>query len=332
MPFNLAEFSKLQTDPIRKGVIQNLLRKGRILEFLPFENVNALENVAVQWTKLPGVAFRRINMGYTASNGAYRQVSEALYGFGGDIEFDRVFDKLTNTVVNPKVDQMLQKTTAMALNFNDYFINGDHASDPDGFEGLKKRISNMPSRQLVSASGSTDILDPTSSAANARKFLDKFEDAYDAAGGGSEEPSIICCNRGMKLGIGRVLRYLQIQGGNVLDVTKDQFGRKQFEYMGTPIIDMGLKADQSTEIIGNTEDPGDGGNDATSMYFVPFSIEQGITGMQLSDMEVYDPLDGGEQESKPVNMMRIDWWVGLAGFGSYGASRLYKIEKPSAWT
>jgi hypothetical protein len=213
--------------------------------------------------------------------------------------------------------------------FNDYFINGDHATDSLGFEGLKKRISNMPSRQTVSAAAS-DALDPTASAANARAFLDKWEEAHYKANGG--DVKFICMNEGLYYGFARVLRYLNVQGGPLVDTTKDLFDRTVITYKGAQFVDMGWKKDQSTLIIGEDEDPGDSGDDATSVYFVPVNMEQGIIGIQLSEMEVYDPLDGGEMDDAPATLMRIDWWCGLAGMGSYGPTRLQHIEKSSAWT
>ena len=331
MAVTLAHVAKLEDKPLRKGIIMNLLREGPILEYLPFENVNALTNVAVRWTSLPSVAFRRINTGYTRSEGDVEQVYEAVYGFGGEIELDRVFDKVTGSMIkDPRQLQIEMKTKAMALKFNEYFIKGDHAVDADGFEGLKKRIANGASRQLIRASATTDILDPTASTANARRFIDKWEEAMYSANGG--DINVILCNEKMKWGLGRVLRYAGISGGQWLDTTTDSFDREILTYKGAPILDMGLESDQTTEVIPLNETADDAGADATSVYFVPFNDEHGITGIQLSEMEVYDPLEGGERETMPSKLVRVEWWVGLAGFGSYGPTRLYNIETPASWT
>lgn len=331
MAVTLAHVAKLEDKPLRKGIIMNLLREGPILEYLPFENVNALTNVAVRWTSLPSVAFRRINTGYTRSEGDVEQVYEAVYGFGGEIELDRVFDKVTGSMIkDPRQLQIEMKTKAMALKFNEYFIQGDHAVDADGFEGLKKRIANGASRQLIRASATTDILDPTASTANARRFIDKWEEAMYSANGG--DINVILCNEKMKWGLGRVLRYAGISGGQWLDTTTDSFDREILTYKGAPILDMGLESDQTTEVIPLNETADDAGADATSVYFVPFNDEHGITGIQLSEMEVYDPLEGGERETMPSKLVRVEWWVGLAGFGSYGPTRLYNIETPASWT
>ena len=112
----------------------------------------------------------------------------------------------------------------------------------------------------------------------------------------------------------------------------DMFDREVQTYKGARFVDAGLKSDQTTEIITVTEDPGDGGNDGTSAYFVPFNKEQGIIGIHLDPMEIYDPLQGGEMDTAPANLVRIDYWAGLCGFGSYGPTRMHSIENPANWT
>jgi hypothetical protein len=177
----LAQLAKLETNPLRKTVIMNLLRKAKIMEVLPFTNVNALQSVAVRWRTLPSVDFRKINEGYTSNEtGDTEQVWESVYGFGGDITYDRVLDKIAGSMItDPKRLQMDMKLAAMAFKFNDYFINGDHATEPDGFEGLKKRVAGMPTRQTVGfAASNAAALDPTASAAAAGVHRLPGEDAH----------------------------------------------------------------------------------------------------------------------------------------------------------
>jgi hypothetical protein len=334
-PLTLAHVAKLEQDPLRKGIIMNLLRYTKVMELLPFEEVNSLTSVAIRWTNLPDVAFRRINEGYNTSHGDVDTVTESVYVFGGDIELDVIFDKpqlKSNYITDPRQLQIDMKTMAMSYKFNDYFINGDHLVDEDGFEGLKVRINEMPSRQKIRASSTTDILDPTASAANARRFLDKWEEAYYTAGGGAQTPNVILCNEGLKWGFGRVLRYLGTAASVVTDITKDLFDREYPTYKGARIIDMGLKQDQLTEVIPNNETAEDAGTDATSVYFVPFGTEQGVTGIQVGPMETRFPTGDSERETKPTKLIRLEWIVGLAGFGSYGPTRLHNIETPASWT
>ncbi len=330
MTMTLAHLAKIETQVLRKGIIMTLLRYSSMMEVIPWEAVSSLSSVAVRTRILPTVAFRKINEGYTPNEGDLEQVWESVYGFGGEIKFDRVFEKIKNTIVDPKVTQTELKLKAMALTFNDYFINGDHAVDEDGFEGLKKRVANMPSRQTVwAAASNAAALDVTASTANAKTFFDKLEEAHYKCNRG--QVNAIFLNEAMYYGIGRAARYAQLASGGWLDVTKDSFDRTITTWKGAPLIDVGLKRDQSTEIITDSETAGDSGSDATSIYMASFDMTEGLTGIQLGDMEVYDPLAGGEAESTPTKLLRIDWWCGLASFGNYGITRLRNVEGASNW-
>lgn len=331
MTITLAQLVKLETDPKKQYIIANLLREVKIMETLPFTNVNSLKSIAVRYRILPSVAFRKIGAGYTASEGDVEQVWEAVYALGGEINYDRVFEMVSNTIVDMKKLQTDMKVQSLAMTFNDYFINGDHASDADGFEGLKKRVSNMPSRQTVYFAGaSSAALDPTASAANGRAFFDALEQMHYKTNRGDHNAFI--CNEGTKWGVGRVARYIAFAGGNILEVTKDSFDRQIPTLWGSPVIDIGLKKDQSTEIITDTETAGDAASDATSIYAMAFNEQQGVTGIQLRNLEIYDPLNGGEQESLPAKQLRLEWWLGLASFGSYGICRGCNFEGASGWT
>lgn len=331
MAYTLAQLAKLEVDPLRKYVMMNLLRYVRLMEYIPWQNVDSLKVIATRWKTLPTVAFRRINEGYTPNEGQDEQVWESLYALGGEVKFDRVFKKVKNTIVDPYKNETDKKLTALALTFNNYLINGDHATDPDGFEGLKKRITGAPARQTVYFAGAAAAaLDPTASAANGRAFFDKLEELHYKTNGGQLQS--IMMNEGMVYGLGRVARYIQASGGNFLDVTQDSFDRQVLTFKGAPCVDTGLLADQSTQVITDSETAGDAGTDATSIYGMSFDEQNGITGIQLSDIEVYDPLNGGEQEATPTTLMRIEWWLGLAGFGSYGITRGANVEGASNWT
>lgn len=332
MALTLAHLAKLEIDPLRKYVMQNLLRDAKVMEVIPWNDVNSLTSIAVRWRNLPSVAFRKINAGYTPSEGDTEQVWESVYALGGEIKFDRVFDKVKNTIVDIKQMQSDMKIKAMALTFNDYFINGDHGVDADGFEGLKKRVAAMPSRQTVYFAGASSAgLDPTASVANANTFFNKLEEAHYKCNAG--QVNAVFCNEGIYYGIGRVARFLNASGGMFLDATKDSFDRTIVTWKGAPLIDVGLKADQTTEIITETETGGTGVNNTTSVYMCSFNEQQGVVGIQLPPgLEVYDPLNGGEQESTPTKLLRVEWWLGLAGFGSYGVTRALNVEGASNWT
>jgi len=320
-PITLSQVAKLQNNPGFKGVIQNIIRESRVLEYMSFQNVDSLEVQAVRWIKLPETDFRQINAGYQKVSGDVDHVYESLYAFGADMQMDRVYDKLGGYIKDPRQENIEMITKSAGYKFKDQLINGDHGVTPDGFEGLKKRIGNMSARQEVDLG---DTFDPKNSTANALAFVDAWEEAHYKANAGDVQ--MILLNEGMYWGFTRVLRYAGLDYTGIMDVTKDQFDRNVLTYKGVPFVDMGWQIDMATEIITNTEN-----TDETSVYFVPLNMEQGIQGIQLDNLEVYDPLGGGEMETLPSKLMRMEWWCGIAGFGSYGPTRLHGIQDPAAW-
>jgi hypothetical protein len=329
MAYNLAQLAKLETDPLKKYVLTNMLRDIKVMEVLPFENVNSLRTTALRWRVLPSVAFRNLNADYTEdTSGDVEEVWESLYILGGLVKFDRVFGKVGNTIKDPKQLQMEMKLKSLALTFNDYFINGDLASDALGFEGLKKRVAGSPTRQLVPVGGAVSAYDVTASAAAVNRFWTDIEKSYRRCNNGTV--SAMFCNEDLLLGLGRSLRYINSGGGNFLDVTKDNFDRSVVTYKGTPIYDMGLKKDQSTEIITDTETDADTTHSvSTSLYFVSFNMEQGVTGVQLGPLEV---IPDAKKDVSTAEQTLIEWVLGLAGFGSYGIVRMYNTLAPDTWT
>jgi hypothetical protein len=161
---------------------------------------------------------------------------------------------MDKTVVeDPLVTQTKMKTAALAAAFNYDFINGDAAVNPDGFEGLKKRVSNQPARMTVDLG--SDALKVLADSTNEHLFIDGLNELIYKT-----KANALLMNEATYLGIGKVLRRL-----GLLDTTKDQYDRTWDTYMGAKLVDVGVKSDQSTEIITSTEDPGDGGSDGTSI-------------------------------------------------------------------
>lgn len=162
----------------------------------------------------------------------------------------------------------------------------------------------MPSRYTIDLASSGDSLKVLADAASEHAFLDGIHKAQKFVEGATH----VFCNETSWLLLGRVARRL-----NLYQQITDALGRTWDTIGGLPFIDVGVKGDQSTEIITDTEDPGDGGNDSSSLYVVRMDDDDGLTGIQLAGTSpvAYDPLTGGEMESQPAMLRRIDWPVGL---------------------
>lgn len=331
MAYTLNEYLKLAKkngDAISATFLSDLQRHSVLMDLLSFKPISGLEAYGQRWQTLPSAAFRNVNAGYTSSEGKTEQIKETLSLLGGDITLDNVFSHVTNVIEDPVTNQIAMKAEAVGRVFNDYLINGDQAVDPLGFEGIKKRISNMPSRMTINIddndAGTGDVLNVLASGnVAAHKFINALHKAKKYVGSSRSNESggdvKILCNETTFLGIGQVARQL-----NLYQEITDALGRTWDTIAGMPFIDVGYKSDLSTEIITNTEDPGDGGTDSTSLYVVRFGGSGGLTGIQLKGMSPmsYDPLNGGEKEATPQKIRRIDWAVGLYNASQYCMARV----------
>lgn len=326
----LTDYIKRLDDPLKKAFIMDLLRFSPIIDILPFESVEALMVNAERWETLPGAGFRKINSGYTESSGKTEEIQETLALLGGDVKIDKVLTRNTLPV------QMEQKAKAVAFEYNDAFINGNQAVDPDSFEGLKQRVANAPSRQTIDLATGGVTLKVFASTANENAFIDalhralKFVD-FRASSiitklGGVPAASFFM-NENSWLGVGQTLRRV----GLLKDI-EDQWDRVFESFRGAPLIDVGLQADKLTEIITNIEDAGDAADDSSSIYVARMGGSDGLMGIQLAgtDMNVYDPLNGNELESGPQFLRRIDWPTGLMNTSQQSLVRIKGFKMNSA--
>ncbi len=321
MAWTLAELSKLETDTLRKSVMDTLIMESNLLEIVPWETIGQLATTIVKIKDLPSVGFRKVNEGYAESIGHFEQAVENISLFGGDIDTDIAIARAKNTIADARAIQQTLKLKAVAYDFNDNFINGNPTSNPEEYKGLQKRIDDINTASFTDQYidlGDTDDLGILRTQASRFAFLDKLNELMYAIKG--HNPDYLLMNKKMLL----ALRSLLLRE-KLLDTTKDMFDRRIDVYMGARLVDIGVKADQTTEIILNTESLG-GGSFETSIYGIKFGIGDMTWGIQQYPLEVRDI---GELESKPVYRTRVDWNLGLATVDPRSLGRLYGIRADS---
>jgi len=327
MAVTLNDIAQVEQEPLRKGVLQNLLRFSDLLNVVPWETATSLSNIVTRWKVLPDVAWRKINEGYTESTGKLEQIIENLFIIGGDIDIDRKLLKATNVIENPEVTQINMMTKAIAYAFNDCLINGDPTVDEDQFTGLHVRLDNKVAagltRQLVytdaSGDGTGAALKVTLNTANRTAFLDFVEETMDYVEGGATH---LLMNQKTRRVFSSVLR-----DEGLFNQSQDQFGRTITEFRGAEMIDVGLQADKATEIITETETECSD-NVGTSIYAVRFEVGEGICGVHDAPPDAY--LVAEELETAPVKRYRIDWAVGLADWSDYSIARMCGFKMAAA--
>lgn len=308
----LAQAAVLSEDDLQRGVLELFVIESPLLDRLPYMNVSGNAYAYREELTLPGVEFRAVNSAYAESTGTFNPKSENIVILGGDADVDRFIIQTRGNVNDQRAEQDRLKVKAMAFKIQDTFINGDTAVDANSFDGLKKRLSGT---QVVDAA--VNGLGPV---AGAHDFFDALDALIAAVKGGL--PDALYMNAAVRT---RIMNSARRLGGT--DWIKQSFFEETGNpavktiptYNGIPMLDIGQKAD-GTEIIPQTETQGASAV-ASSIYAVRFGGSEGdqaVTGLSNGGVSVRDL---GEQDVKPVERTRVEFYNGLAVFGR-GAARL----------
>lgn len=264
-------------DKVYGKVIDIFIQESEILEMLPFDNaVNSNGGSTLVYgyvqEKLPSqAAYRAIGSEYTPNEATVDKKTVTLAIFGGSFQIDRVIKDL-NAQFNNLEYQLRKKIQAAVALFHDGMINGDVASEANGFDGLDKMLTGTKSEYNVD--GSIDISTKTALEANASELYEKLTMIINKTGA-----SALLCNENAKTKIQTVARYLGYK-----TESEEAFGRV-IEKMGSVrIIDMKNKVNASgveTPIIPVAEG-------LTDIYAVRFDVNDGFHGVSLNGDKVVD--------------------------------------------
>lgn len=299
----LLEAAKINSgDIVRSTVIEHFARSSELLRVLPFIDVPGGAYVYNLEGSLPGVAFRGINQGYSASHGILNPQTEALRIGGGELKVDKATLKMHGEDVRSRHELMQVK--ALSLSIGDKIINGDSTTNPLEFDGLRARLQGD---QVLDA-GATDGGDPLS--------VTQLRDLIDAV----ENPTHLVMSKKMRNLLSSAASDTTI--GGYISYEQNEFGKRVTHFDGLPILETDYNA-QGEQIIGFNE-VGAGGADATatSVYAVNFG-DEGVSGLQNGVMEVRDL---GEMETQPAMLTRVEWLVGLCALHGRAAARLRGIS------
>lgn len=300
----LLEAAKIHSgEVIRSTVIEHFAKSSELLRVLPFIDVPGGAYVYNLEGQLPGVAFRGINQGYTASSGILNPQTEALRIGGGELKVDKATLKMHGEDVRSRHELMQVK--ALSLSITDKIINGDSTTNPLEFDGLRARIQGD---QVIDAHGETDGGDPLS--------VTQLRDLIDAV----ENPTHLVMSKKMRNLLSSAASDTTI--GGYISYEQNEFGKRVTHFDGLPILETDYNS-AGGQIIGFNE-VGAGGATATatSIYAVNFG-DEGVSGLQNGVMEVRDL---GEMETQPAMLTRVEWLVGLCALHGRAAARLRGVK------
>ena len=323
MPVSLVDYTSLIKDEYTLGLFEDFYRMSDIVKLFPVVEVGSLVVRGERWKTLPEHDFRKINDTFTDTTGETEPVEDRLAIYGGEFRIDKVYNKLTDTLLRDPVDlQMDMHNRAMERGIANHIFNGDVDTEPDGFNGLMKRFTDLKfaADQRVNVSpGAGAELHVHANEANARAFFEGLDEALYMAGlrAAPEKgtaPGAMFLNKESFLGFQKAAIM-----ANLTVYVQDLLGYTWYTYRGIPLVDVGLQRDRATEIIGNAYDPGDGGSDASRIYITRFAEPDGAIdspgsdGLVLVQVGSYESL--GPEEYMTYEKWALQWVLGMAHVG-----------------
>lgn len=285
MAITLNEMKVGMSDKVSKQIVDIFVRKSEILEMLPFDNAvspqggSTLTYGYVQ-KKLPSsAAFRALNTEYTPNQATVEKKSVDLKVFGGAFEIDRVL-KEAEGMYNNMQYQIEEKIEAAIGTFHNAMINGDSASDANGFDGLDKFL--VGTKNEMGADAHIDLSTMAKLKENADIFYEELLKLINRTGADA-----LMVNEGMKTKIQTVARILGYK-----TESEEAFGRT-ITTIGegkVRLVDLGniytTDGEEATEtpIIGvkSRQVGGSSVTGLTDIYAVKFDVNNGFCGVTLT--------------------------------------------------
>jgi hypothetical protein len=323
MTITLADALKNAASDTEYAVIDETRRTDWLLDQIEFDDTatpgtggGSLTYTYSRLTQTRGGAFRAYNQEYTPAEAKRTQYTSSLYPFGGSYNLDRALAHLGPRLSDELAFQNTELIKGVRTTFATQLIQGDHASNVLGFDGLDVALTGtvteyFPNATTFYTDWSAATLDTVDEAITASDQLDEFLSLLNG------EPDALLGNRLM---MNRV-KALAKRAGQY-SINQDDLGRTIERYGNAVLIDLGTTNDDLTGntsyvIPVETRDPdggGAGGNitNLTDLYAVRFGMNAlhgaSVAGKPL--MEQWDPdfttsgaVKTGEVEMGPATMV-----------------------------
>lgn len=313
-PVSFLETAKYGGTNLAAGVVETLIQESPILEQLMFTSFSGNATEVELEDTLPTPQFRSVGEGYTRSYGTDTSRFFGVAILGGEVFIDNYQLKVQADRKNAKAKQYSKFTKAMSRQFDETFLRGD-ATAKD-FKGVNTLIGEgLGSTFTMSGTTDVGVID-----------FEKLDQAQENMRGTSAT-AILAPQIGFRRNLTTLARntagYFTF-----LDTGTDAFGRKVTTWDDIPIRVLGDDIN-GDPLLPYTEDPGDGGNDGASIYFVRYGDEENVYGLLGLDGSM-DVQDFGETESLPGHLGRVEVYPGIAIKDAYSVVRIQGVKNATS--
>lgn len=251
MAVSLAEAKNNTQEDYDPAVIDEFRKSSGVLDSMIFDDAvnpaggGATLTYGYRRLSTQGTAStRELNTEYGVQNVETTKHAVDLAVLGGAFEIDRVIAGLGPAASAAVQLNITQKVKAASTKFQDLIINGDTATDANGFDGLDKALTGSSTEMTTTADWSNWDTDPTS-VHKALDLIDEFLGLLDGT------PTVILGNA---KALARVRAAARRAGQYVKDPVEGLIGQngrpiERETYGGIMFVDPGAKAGTNDPII-----------------------------------------------------------------------------------
>lgn len=313
----LAEAKNNTTDDLDLTVIDEFRKESAIVDSLTFDQaVNPTgggDTLTYGYRRLvtqPTASTRALNTEYTDQNVTTQRYTVDLAVLGGSFSVDRVIANLGAAASGAVSLNMAQKIKATTTQFQDLVINGDTATDANGFDGLDKALTGSSTE--FQADVVTDWTDFDTNARAEYKALDLIDEFLSLLDG---TPTILVGNKRALARVRAAVRRAGMYTKDPVEGLVGQNGRpiNRESYGGIILADAGPKAGTNDPII-PIETRTVGGTETTGLTDI-YAYRVGLDGFHgvatvggqivrqwLPDFTTSGAVKRGEVEMGPVGV------------------------------
>jgi len=327
--YTLSQYAKVEKNPLAKGMMLGIAQEGIVADLLKWRNIDALSDSGTRYDSVPDVGFVALDGTITEATVDGKQITHVVYQILHHIDIPKPLEDFSGRLLQrASVTQTNLARKGAAYKVNDQFINGDVGSDPNGFNGINKIVGGLASAQTIGAS-QLDI----SGTSNGQAAIDRLHIAMHRTDG--HKPTAGFGNEQFLLRFESVLRQLSLLGTDYnwkqsrleVDNPRELGSRAAdlpaFVWRDVPFFDLGVKTDQTTQVILNTyTDGGLGSSDNTRVFFIKEGADN-LEALQAEPLSVSPPM---QLEGKDNYRWRMKWIIGLAPWGPRCVSKAIGLK------
>jgi hypothetical protein len=325
----LQQYAEESNSPLIQRIVYSLLDVHSILNDISFQTVPSMKvNGSRIVNSLPTPNWRKINGSSVTASTTASPFQEQVYILSNNIDMDRLFTVDQNSVGDPRAVQANGMLKSWSYDITDKFINNNHNSgNSDSIVGIRQRLDSpttwgIDTNCKIDASG-VDLSNSGITASTANTFVRYVDQLLDAQGDPDGTGTVIYMNRDLRRRFANAVRLMGAGGG--FDMSQDAFGRRVMMYRNAVVRSLGVKGDQTTEIITSTETSAgaNGSSNYTSMYAVKYGDDT-FNGWQMEPLRVENI---GLRPDEPTSYrIFLEWALGLYQQNTRSLARVYDIK------